>query len=179
MAISSDSQVACIRRKYRSNFPVAQMHVDTRRFGTVFDADTPENESVDCGDDPNEDDDCTTSESQWEFHVDAEDSEASKTQVSGLTKEGCTSSISAAQQVIHYYWSSQLDKGQPRSPRDKDLPSPPDDNNSMITLNAVEPSSPMDITWRPPLKIHVHPSTKQALDYALCPPYFRVISRPN
>ncbi|KAL4066856.1 hypothetical protein J3A83DRAFT_236809 [Scleroderma citrinum] len=165
MAISSDFQVKCVHEHQSTD----GTQVDTRRFGTVFDADTPESESVDCGDDSGEDDDCTASESQWEFHATVHTGgfEASGARAGGDADESCSSSISAAQQVIEYYRSSQLDKEQPRSAREKDLSSFPNDQHSMITLNPVEPSSPMDLTWRPPLKVHVHPSTKRELDYAL------------
>ncbi|KAI6025845.1 hypothetical protein F5J12DRAFT_810741 [Pisolithus orientalis] len=140
-----------------------ELRVDTRRFGAVFDMDVPEDISVNCGDGSSEEDDqCTMSESQWEFHatVASHTTQASDTPAGDSTVESCSSTLSAAQQVVAHYRALELRKEQSRAYREKELPPCPDDSNSMI------PESTLDMAWRPPPKIHIASAIQQELDYA-------------
>lgn len=146
-----------------------ELRVDTRRFGTVFHMEVPEVVSVDCGDDSSEDDNCTAWESQWEFHatVTSDTTQVSDTPARASTVESCSSTLSAAQQVVAHYRASQVKKEQSHVYRDKQLPPFPDDSNSMVTANPViESESTLDMAWRPPPKIHMASSIQQELDYA-------------
>ncbi|KAI6129874.1 hypothetical protein EV401DRAFT_717055 [Pisolithus croceorrhizus] len=146
-----------------------ELRVDTRRFGGVFHIDAPEVVSVDCGDDSGEDDNCTASESQWEFHATAtlDSTQVSDAPARDSTVESCSSNLSAAQQVVAHYRASQIRKEQSHVYRDKQLPPFPDDSNSMVTTNPViDSESTLDMAWRPPPKIHIASSIQQELDYA-------------
>lgn len=147
-----------------------ELRVDTRRFGAVFDMDVPEDISVNCGDGSSEEDDqCTMSESQWEFHatVASHTTQASDTPAGDSTVESCSSTLSAAQQVVAHYRALELRKEQSRAYREKELPPCPDDSNSMVTANpTIDSESTLDMAWRPPPKIHIASAIQQELDYA-------------
>ncbi|KAG6331538.1 hypothetical protein ID866_7548 [Astraeus odoratus] len=164
MRMFSDHRIHSALEKH-SEACATVTQVDTRRFGTVFPPDAPENESVDCGDDPGDEDDCTMSESHWEFHATVSPL-VSQSQVGGSSEDSYPSTSSAAQQVIDQYRAAQLGRHRPHAPREKELPTFPDDQRSMVTLNSPEPTAELDLTWRPPPKVHVHSSTKEELEYA-------------
>ncbi|KAI6042493.1 hypothetical protein EDC04DRAFT_2600826 [Pisolithus marmoratus] len=165
----TDDRTMTVRAVQPAADQKCEPRVDTRRFGAVFHIDVTETISVDCGDHSSEDDNCTISESQWEFNatVASEATQVSDTPARDSTVESCSSTLSAAQQVVAHYRALQIRKDQSRTYRDKKLPPFPDDSNSMVTTNPVTDSeSTLDMAWRPPPKIHMASAVQQELDDA-------------
>ncbi|KIJ66840.1 hypothetical protein HYDPIDRAFT_26257 [Hydnomerulius pinastri MD-312] len=142
---------------------------DNRRFGAIFQLDIPENVSVNCGDDSDEEysdsHSYTDEASQWEFC--RKNASIDSTQAPSSAEESSASTISAAQQIIARYRATHESDNHEEADTDtdeKELPRLPDDQRSMYTLaTSGDAQSTMDLMWRPKPKVHLHRKDRQEL----------------
>ncbi|KAH7925820.1 hypothetical protein BV22DRAFT_1194850 [Leucogyrophana mollusca] len=153
------------QRKTRVHAHVDIEHTAKRHAGIFKHLDIPE--SVDAGSDEGEStDDCTDTESNWEYV--APRLAESISGGSDSTSKTCVAQteLSAAQAIVAHYRAAQLEEACSRNEvQEKDLPQIPDDARSMYTLasSPAEAQSGLDMLWRPEPKVRLRRNDNQDL----------------